>query len=111
MKTQNNKVSLIGHIGSTPTIKLTKKEKKIAFLTLGTHEYRKTEDGKTMRITTWHKVVVLGKGAEITETFLHKGSTVNVEGKLRNKTYKHTDGTCHSKTEIIANNIVIMGVA
>jgi single-strand DNA-binding protein len=81
----------------------------MAFLSLGTHEFLKTEEGKLKRITIWHKVILTGKLAEIGESLLTKGAAVQVAGKLVNRVVKSKDGLVHKTTEIRAKDLVIMG--
>lgn len=111
MKNSINKVTLSGNIGTIPTIKTTASNKKMAFLSLGTHEFLKTEEGKLKRITIWHKVILTGKLAEIGESLLTKGAAVQVAGKLVNRIVKSKDGLIHKTTEIRAKDLVIMGKA
>jgi len=110
MESNINQIILSGKIGTIPTIKTTG-DKKMAFLSLATNEYIKTEQGEFKRLTVWHKVVLQGKLAIITENLLTIGSAIKIAGKLVKRKVKRKNGITHIIAEIRANDLVIMGKA
>ena len=62
-----------------------------------------------MEDATWHNVVAWGKTAEIAEKFLKKGSQIAIDGKLTNRSYEAKDGTKRYVSEILVNEILMLG--
>jgi len=105
MNTLNNSVRLTGYLGGAPEVKTTDSEKKFAKLSLATNNYRKNANGESVNETTWHQIVLWEKQAELAEKFLHKGSKVQIEGRLSNRYYTDKDGIKRYVTEVIVNEI------
>jgi single-strand DNA-binding protein len=59
--------------------------------------------------TEWHKVTAWGKIAEIIEKYVVKGKEIVVEGKLTHRSYEDKDGTKRYVTEVVANDILLLG--
>jgi single-strand DNA-binding protein len=110
MKNSINKITLSGNVGTQPTIK-TIANKKLAFLSLATHEFIKTQEGKIKRLTIWHKVVLSGRLAELSENTLTKGAEIQIAGKLIKRNKKSKDGIMHTISEIKAKDLLIIGKA
>ncbi|MBI9077359.1 MAG: single-stranded DNA-binding protein [Desulfatibacillum sp.] len=99
-----NKVMLIGNLGRDPEIRYTASGLAIATINLATTERFKGEDR-----TEWHRVVVFDKLAEICGQYLTKGKQVYFEGRLQTKEWTDKEGNKRWTTEIIANNMVMLG--
>ena len=94
-----NKVILVGNLGNAPDVKFTAGGAQITSISIATSEsWKDKNSGQTQEKTEWHKVVFFGKLAEITGTYLKKGSQVYVEGKLKTDKYqdKATGKDCYS---------------
>ena len=102
-----NKETLIGNVGKDPEIKTFASGSKVAGITIATSERYKDRDGNQKEDTEWHSVQVFGKLADIVERFVHKGSLLYVEGKIRTRSYE-SDGRTIYKTEIVANAIQML---
>ena len=98
-----NKVILIGNLGHSPDIHNFQSGDKVAKLSVATSESYKDKNGEKKTITEWHNCVVFGKGAEIAEMYLNKGSKILFEGKLKTRTYEGRDGVTKYITEIVGN--------
>ncbi len=61
--------------------------------------------------TEWHRVVFYGKLAEIAGEYLKKGRSVYVEGRLRTRKWQGQDGKDNYTTEIIADQMQMLGSA
>lgn len=94
-----NKAILIGNLGQDPEAKQVN-DKTVVNFSLATSEKR----GDDMH-TTWHRVVVWGKLAEICSQYLKKGSKVYVEGKIQNRQWEEDGGVKRNITEILANTV------
>lgn len=86
-----NKVTLIGFLGSNPEGRTNSPDFSVTTLSLATKSSYK-KDGKYISHTEWHRCVVFGKLSEFAKT-LTKGAHVQVEGALRSREYesKKTD--------------------
>lgn len=109
MSTLKNHVQLIGNVGGEPTITNLESGKKVARISLATNEYYKDSNGEKQTETNWHSVVAWGKTADIVEHYTHKGKEVGVRGKLKSRSYTSDDGVQHYVTEIIADEILLLG--
>lgn len=104
-----NRVQLIGHVGQEPEIKTLEAGKKVASLSIATNEVYYKDNGDKVEKTEWHRVTAWGKTAEIIEKYVTKGKEVGIEGKLTNRTYDDKDGVKRYITEIVANEILLLG--
>jgi len=104
-----NRVQLIGHVGQEPEIKNLEAGKKVASLSIATNEVYYKDNGDKVEKTEWHRVTAWGKTAEIIEKYVTKGKEVGIEGKLTNRTYDDKDGVKRYVTEIVANEILLLG--
>ncbi len=104
-----NSVQLIGHVGQDPEIKNLEGGKKLANLSLATNEVYYRENGDKVEKTEWHRITAWGKTAEIIERFVTKGKEIAIEGKLTHRSYDDKDGTKRFITEIVANELLLLG--
>jgi single-strand DNA-binding protein len=111
MKNSINKITLSGNVGTQPTIKTIANNKKRAYLSLATHEFIKTTDGKIKRLTIWHKVVLSGRLAELSVNTINKGAAIQIAGKLIKRNKKNKEGIVQQISEIRAKDLVIVGKA
>ena len=109
MSTIKNHVQLIGNVGINPTITSLESGKKVARFSLATNENYKDSKGEKQKETNWHTVVAWGKTAEIIEKFVAKGKEIGVVGKLKTRTYTADDGNERYVTEVLANEILLLG--
>lgn len=78
-----NKVQLIGRLGADPELKYSPTGDAIVNFSLATTEkWKDKNSGQNQEKTEWHRCVSFGKGAEILNQYLKKGSIVYVEGKI-----------------------------
>src|SRR5690606_17519480 len=70
---------------------------------------RKNRDGETVEETQWHRVTFFGKLGEIAGEYLRKGSQVYVEGEIRYSKHTGDDGVDRYYTDIIANEMQMLG--
>lgn len=96
-----NKVILIGNLGQYPEIRYTSGGMAIATLSLATSEsWRDKQTGEQKERTEWHRVVLVGKLAEVAGQYLKKGSQVYVEGKLQTRKWQDQSGQDRYTTEV-----------
>ncbi|MFZ7095645.1 single-stranded DNA-binding protein [Luteimonas dalianensis] len=104
-----NKAILVGNLGNDPEIKYTQGGMAITKISLATTSVRKDRDGNTQENTQWHRVTFFGKLGEIAGEYLRKGSQVYVEGEIRYDKYTGQDGVEKYFTEIVANEMQMLG--
>ena len=102
-----NKVLLIGNVGKDPEIKTFASGNKVAQITLATSERYKDRNGEQKEDTEWHSVQAFGKLADVVERFVHKGSLLYLDGKIRTRSYE-ADGRTMYRTEILADHIQML---
>ena len=109
MNNLKNKVQLIGNLGMNPEIKTLDSGKKLAKFSIATNESYKNAKGEKVEDTQWHNLVAWGKTADIIEKYLQKGNEVAIEGKLNNRSYDDKDGNKRYITEIVVNELLMLG--
>lgn len=80
----------------------------VANFAVATNRRWKNQDGTDGEATEYHDVVVWGKTAESITPMLKKGEPVFVEGRLQTRNWEGQDGVKRYKTEIIAENVIVL---
>lgn len=109
MNAMKNKVQLIGNVGNEPEVKTFGEGKKVANITLATNDYYINDKGEKVEQTEWHRVTAWGKVAEIIEKYVSKGKEIAIEGKLTHRSYDDKEGNKRYITEVVANDILLLG--
>ena len=104
-----NKVILVGNLGDDPETKYTQGGMAVTKARLATTSVRKDREGNTQERTEWHRVTFFGKLGEIAGEYLRKGSQVYVEGSIRYDKYTGQDGVERYSTDIIADEMQMLG--
>ena len=97
-----NKVTLIGNLGSNPEVVTLENQVKVAKFSLATSEQFKDETGKTHTIIMWRGL------ADLAQKFLHKGSLVYLEGKLKTRTYENKEGLKVNVSEVVVDQFLML---
>lgn len=105
-----NKVILVGNLGADPETRYTANGAAITNIRIATSEsWRDKTSGEQQERTEWHKVVFFNRLAEIAGEYLRKGSQVYVEGSLRTRKWQDQAGQDRYTTEIVANEMQMLG--
>jgi single-strand DNA-binding protein len=104
-----NKVILVGNVGKDPEVKHLDSNTSVANFTLATSENYTNKSGEKVTITEWHNIVCWRGLASIAESYIHKGSQIYVDGKIRTRSYDAQDGSKRYITEILADTIQLLG--
>ncbi len=104
-----NKVILVGNLGNDPDTKYTQGGMAITRISLATTSVRKDKEGNQQERTEWHRVVFFGKLGEIAGEYLRKGGQCYVEGSIRYDKYTGQDGVEKYSTDIIADELQLLG--
>ena len=103
-----NKVQLIGHLGKDPESKSTPTGKKVTHFSLAVNNRWKTADGETKENTDWFNLEAWGRLGEICQQYLHKGSLVYVEGRLKTDKYEDKSGETKYFTKVVVNQLQML---
>jgi single-strand DNA-binding protein len=107
-----NKVILIGNLGADPETRYTGSGTAITSLRIATSEsWTDKQSGEKQERTEWHRVKLFGRLAEIAGEYLKKGRQVYIEGSLRTDKYTDKDGVEKFSTDIVANEMQMIGGA
>ncbi len=106
-----NKVILVGNLGGDPQIRYTPQGTAVANFNIATTERFNNKNGERESRTEWHRIVAWGRLAEICNEYLKKGKQVYIEGRIQTRQWDDKDGNKRSTTEIVANNMVMLGRA
>jgi single-strand DNA-binding protein len=104
-----NKVILIGNLGRDPETRYTADGAAITNVSIATTRKYKDASGQQQEETEWHRVAFFGRLAEIAGEYLRKGRSVYVEGRLRTRKWTDKDGNEKYTTEIVAENMQMLG--
>jgi single-strand DNA-binding protein len=105
-----NKVILIGNLGKDPETRYMPSGSAVTNLTLATSEsWKDKQSGEQQERTEWHKIAMFGRLAEIAAEYLRKGSQVYIEGKLRTRKWQDKEGKDRWTTEIVADEMHMLG--
>jgi single-strand DNA-binding protein len=103
-----NRVMLIGNLGKDPDIQFLEGNIAVAKFPLATTETFKDRTGKLVSQTEWHTVVLWRGLAELAQKYLHKGSLVYIEGRLRTRSWEDKDNNRKFATEVVGDNLIML---
>ncbi len=105
-----NKVILVGNLGNDPETRYMPSGDAVTNISVATTEsWKDKQSGEQKEKTEWHRVVMFRRLGEIAAEYLRKGSQVYIEGKLRTNKWKDRDGNDRYTTEIIADEMQMLG--
>jgi single-strand DNA-binding protein len=105
-----NKVILVGNLGADPETRSMPSGMTVTNIRIATSEsWKDKTSGAQQERTEWHSVALFGRLGEIAAEYLRKGSQVFVEGKLRTRKWQDKQGNDRYTTEIIADNMQMLG--
>ena len=105
-----NKVIIVGNLGRDPEVRYMPSGDAIANIAVATsYKSKDRNTGEQKELTEWHRISFFGRLAEIVAQYLKKGSSVYVEGRLQTRKYTDKDGIERYATDIIAENMQMLG--
>lgn len=105
-----NKVILVGNLGADPEVRHTGGGTPIAEIRIATSEqWTDKQSGEKQERTEWHRIVFLGKLADVVGEYLRKGAQVYVEGSLRTEKYTDKDGVERWATKVMGRELQMLG--
>ena len=111
-----NKVMLIGNVGSDPEVRYLESNPqnpsanaKVASFPLATSERYRDRNGEVRENTEWHNLVLWRNNADVAEKYIHKGSQIFVEGRLRTRQWTDQTGNKRYTTEVVVDTLQLLG--
>ena len=104
-----NKVMVIGNMGRDPELRYTPSGKPVTSFSLASSRSWIAPDGERREETEWFNVVAWGNLAEICSQKLAKSQQVYIEGRLQTRSWEDDNGQRHFRTEVVANEMIILG--
>ena len=105
-----NKVIIVGNLGKDPEVRYNPSGRAWCTVSIATTRSWKNKDsGEKVEETEWHRVVFDDRLAEIAGEYLKKGRSVYVEGRLKTRKWTDKDGVEKYTTEIVANDMQMLG--
>lgn len=103
-----NSVNISGNLTRDPELRTTTTGTNVLSFSVAVNDRRKnSQTGEWEDAPNFVDVTMFGSRAEALSRFLHKGSKVAIEGKLRYSRWER-DGQTRSKLEVVANEIEFM---
>jgi single-strand DNA-binding protein len=103
-----NRVILIGNLGKDPDVQYLEGNIGVAKFSLATTETYKDRSGKLVSQTEWHTVVLWRGLADLAQKYLHKGSLVYIEGRLKTRSWEDKEGNKKFATEVVGDNLIML---
>ncbi len=100
-----NRATLIGNVGNDVVLRRTQTGKPVVNLSLATSLRKK--DGQ--EATTWHRVVLWDRLAELCEQYVTKGAPLYVEGTITSRDYIDADGNKRTRNEVVGRELIFLG--
>jgi single-strand DNA-binding protein len=104
-----NKIIIVGYLGRDPELRYTPQGTAVCHFSVATTEKRKDKAGEMQDQTTWFRISVWGRQAEIANQYLAKGKQVYIEGRLRQDEYTDREGKVRTNLEVTATDLQFIG--
>lgn len=103
-----NKAMIIGNITRDPEVRTTPQGTSVCNFSVATNLIWTDASGQRQEKAEFHNIVAWRKLAEICGQYLRKGSKVYIEGRLQTREWEGQDGIKRYRTEIIAENMIML---
>ncbi|MFH1047281.1 MAG: single-stranded DNA-binding protein [Patescibacteria group bacterium] len=103
-----NRAMIIGNLTRDPEMRTTPSGQNVANFGVATNHSWTDASGQKQEKAEFHNIVAWGKLAEICSQYLGKGRKVYIEGRLQSREWEAQDGTKKNRTEIIAENMIML---
>lgn len=107
-----NKTELIGNLAVDPTVKKLPSGQSVASFRLATdYTWRDLKTKERRKNTEFHNAIAWGKLGDVVGKYLKKGDRVYIDGRLHNREWEGKDGIKRRRTEVIMQNLIMLGGA
>lgn len=101
-----NRVYLMGNLTRDPELRYTPQGTAIASFGIGVNNRYKTANGELKEEANFFDITTFAGQADVCAKFLHKGSTVLIEGRLKLDRWEDkTTGKPRTKVHVLANRV------
>jgi len=104
-----NKVLLMGNLTKDPELRYTPQGAAVANLRLAVNRKYKDKNQELKEEVCFITAVVWNKQAETCNQYLHKGSSVFVEGRLQSRSWEDNSGAKRYVIEVRAERVQFLG--
>ena len=106
-----NKVILLGHVGREPEVRYVAQNQPVASFSMATteHAFTNANGVQVPERTEWHNIVMWGRNAEVAERYIHKGTQLYIEGRLRTRTWEDRNQIKRYVTEVYVDTFELLG--
>jgi len=106
-----NKIIIVGYLGRDPELRYTPQGTPVCDLSIATTERRKDKSGEFQDVTTWFRVNLFGRQAEVASQYLAKGRQVYVEGQLSTREWTDKEGKLRTSLEVRGSDLQFISSA
>lgn len=103
-----NTAQIIGNLTRDPELKSTQNGQSVCTVGVATNRRWTDSTGQKHEEPEYHNIVCWGKLAEICSQYLKRGTKVYFSGRLKTRTWEDDAGTKHYRTEIVAEDMIIL---
>lgn len=100
-----NKVVIVGRVSQAPELRKTPSGQSVTSFGIATNRTWTDKSGQKQENVEFHNVVAWGKLAELSSSYLVKGSLALVEGRLETRSWNDKDGNTRRTTQIVAEGL------
>lgn len=106
-----NKVILVGNVGRDPEVRYVEKDVPVASFSLATTErgFKRQDGSEVPDRTEWHNIVLWRGLAKVAESYVRKGTSLYIEGKLKTRSWTDQNNNVRYTTEVIADQMELLG--
>lgn len=103
-----NKATIIGRLTRDPEVRTTPQGATVCSFGVATNFIWSDQQGQKQEKVEFHNIVAWRKLAEICGQYLRKGSKIYIEGRLQTREWDGQDGNKRQRTEIVAENMIML---
>ncbi|WP_121022753.1 single-stranded DNA-binding protein [Helicobacter vulpis] len=103
-----NKITLVGHFTRDVELRHLSSGSVLGKTGIATNHIYKRQDGTKAEETCFVDIDLWGRTAEIASQYLHKGSKVLVEGRLKLESWNDQYGNKRNKHSVVVENLVML---
>lgn len=103
-----NKCLFIGNLTADPEIRTMPNGEQVANFSIALNERYKAKDGNIVENVEYVRIVLYRRLAEVAGQYLHKGSQVYIEGRLKTRKWQDNNGQDRYTTEIQGDNLQML---
>ena len=104
-----NKITLLGTVTRDGELKEVAAGKSVYTFGLVTNRVWKDANGEKQTLSEFHNIICWGELAVFAAQYVKKGKPLYIEGYLKTYSFETPEGIRKDRTEIVMDNIVLLG--